>query len=83
MIDNPIYDEAYYVNLKNDIQTLIAEAAWPCVKGLWAYSMLTNLTGLYDQYMCHHYGYIEAEWNIEPARPDVGLVQTMAARCNP
>lgn len=73
---------------KTDVRLFaaMAEAAWPCVMGLWSYSMTTNLTGLYDQYMCHHYGskiQYEEEWNIEPARPDVGLVATMAAKCNP
>jgi len=37
-----------------------------------------------DQLECHAIGAPDkATWNLEPWRPDVGLVATMAARCNP
>ncbi|GAA1737853.1 hypothetical protein GCM10009809_36190 [Isoptericola hypogeus] len=37
-----------------------------------------------DQLACHAIGAPDkATWNLEPWRPDVGLLATMAARCNP
>lgn len=37
-----------------------------------------------DQLACHHLGARDkASWNLEPWRPDVGLLGTIAARCNP
>ncbi|MFI2704385.1 DUF2599 domain-containing protein [Cellulosimicrobium composti] len=37
-----------------------------------------------DQLVCHAVGAPgKATWNLEPWRPDVGLLDTMAARCNP
>lgn len=40
--------------------------------------------GMHDQLTCHQIGAPEKEsWNLEPWRPDVGLVQAMLARCNP
>jgi hypothetical protein len=40
--------------------------------------------GMYDQLVCHAIGAPDkARWNLEPWRPDVGLVAVMAARCNP
>lgn len=39
---------------------------------------------MHDQLTCHQVGAPDKEsWNLEPWRPDVGLVQTMLARCNP
>jgi len=40
--------------------------------------------GMHDQLVCHALGAPDkATWNLEPWRPDVGLVATLAARCNP
>lgn len=37
-----------------------------------------------DQLTCHHLGAPDkASWNLEPWRPDVGIIGTVAARCNP
>lgn len=37
-----------------------------------------------DQLECHAIGARDKDtWNLEPWRPDVGLVTTLAARCNP
>lgn len=37
-----------------------------------------------DQLVCHGVGARQkATWNLEPWRPDVGLVAVLAARCNP
>jgi len=37
-----------------------------------------------DQLVCHAVGAPDKPtWNLEPWRPDVGLIATMAARCNP
>lgn len=39
---------------------------------------------MHDQLLCHAVGAPDkATWNLEPWRPDVGLLATMAARCNP
>ncbi|WP_454041725.1 DUF2599 domain-containing protein [Cellulosimicrobium sp. Marseille-Q8652] len=40
--------------------------------------------GMHDQLVCHALGAPDkATWNLEPWRPDVGLVAVLAARCNP
>ncbi len=40
--------------------------------------------GVRDQLTCHVVGAPDkATWNLEPWRPDVGLLATLAARCNP
>lgn len=37
-----------------------------------------------DQFLCHALGAPDKRtWNLEPWRPDVGLVAVVAARCNP
>lgn len=37
-----------------------------------------------DQYDCHALGARDkASWNLEPWRPDVGVFEVLAARCNP
>ena len=39
---------------------------------------------MHDQLECHAIGAPDkATWNLEPWRPDVGLLAVMAARCNP
>ncbi|MFE9232233.1 DUF2599 domain-containing protein [Cellulosimicrobium funkei] len=39
---------------------------------------------MHDQLACHAVGAPDkATWNLEPWRPDVGLLATMSARCNP
>lgn len=39
---------------------------------------------VHDQLSCHQVGAPDKEsWNLEPWRPEVGLVQTLLARCNP
>ncbi|WP_263118200.1 DUF2599 domain-containing protein [Cellulomonas sp. RIT-PI-Y] len=39
---------------------------------------------MHDQLTCHQIGAPDKEsWNLEPWRPEVGLVQTLLARCNP
>ncbi|MDQ8041284.1 DUF2599 domain-containing protein [Cellulosimicrobium sp. XJ-DQ-B-000] len=39
---------------------------------------------MHDQLVCHAVGTPDkATWNLEPWRPDVGLLATMSARCNP
>lgn len=41
-------------------------------------------TGMRDQFLCHAVGAPDKEtWNLEPWRPDVGSLATLAARCNP
>lgn len=39
---------------------------------------------MHDQLVCHAVGAPDkTTWNLEPWRPDVGLLATMSARCNP
>ncbi len=39
---------------------------------------------MHDQLVCHGIGAVDKEtWNLEPWRPDIGLLALMAARCNP
>jgi hypothetical protein len=39
---------------------------------------------MHDQLVCHSIGAPDkATWNLEPWRPDVGLLQVLAERCNP
>ncbi len=41
-------------------------------------------TTMLDQLTCHAIGAPDkATWNLEPWRPDVGLMSVLAARCNP
>jgi hypothetical protein len=43
-----------------------------------------DTTTMRDQLVCHAVGAPDKPtWNLEPWRPDVGLLATMAARCNP
>lgn len=43
-----------------------------------------DTTVMHDQLVCHAVGAPDkAEWNLEPWRPDVGLVAVLAAACNP
>jgi hypothetical protein len=43
-----------------------------------------DIPTMHDQLVCHAVGAPDkATWNLEPWRPDVGLLATMAARCNP
>ncbi|MBL0887620.1 DUF2599 domain-containing protein [Myceligenerans indicum] len=44
----------------------------------------TDSDTMRDQLACHHLGAPDkATWNLEPWRPDVGMLGTIAARCNP
>ncbi|GAB4086994.1 hypothetical protein GCM10028784_36240 [Myceligenerans cantabricum] len=44
----------------------------------------TDSDTMRDQLACHHLGAPDkASWNLEPWRPDVGAIGTIAARCNP
>lgn len=39
---------------------------------------------MHDQLVCHALGAPDKDaWNLEPWRPDVGLLETLLARCNP
>jgi hypothetical protein len=39
---------------------------------------------MHDQLVCHGIGAPDkATWNLEPWRPDVGLLAVLAAGCNP
>jgi hypothetical protein len=43
-----------------------------------------DVPGMENQLVCHELGAADkATWNLEPGRPDVGLIATLAARCNP
>ncbi|HEY0218086.1 MAG TPA: DUF2599 domain-containing protein [Cellulomonas sp.] len=57
-------------------------------EGLWT-QLVTQVPeagtqAMHDQLTCHTIGAPDKEsWNLEPWRPDVGLLATLAARCNP
>lgn len=39
---------------------------------------------MYNQYACHaNFVFFKSNWNLEPTRPDVGYLTTVAAGCNP
>jgi len=58
-----------------------AEATW---SALVVEQPAANKPGIHDQLLCHAIGVPDKPtWNLEPWRPDVGLVATLAARCNP
>lgn len=72
----------------------VVPAAWARTGGLAAEEALwaqlvaqvpeAGTTGVRDQLTCHTIGAPDKEsWNLEPWRPDVGLLATLAARCNP
>jgi hypothetical protein len=43
-----------------------------------------DTNGMRDQFLCHAVGAPDKDtWNLEPWRPDVGSLATLAARCNP
>jgi hypothetical protein len=43
-----------------------------------------DTSGMHDQLICHSIGAAtKPTWDLEPWRPDVGLIATIAARCNP
>ena len=61
------------------------EAGWALV---WAELLAAHpevdTPAVHDQLVCHGIGAPDKEtWNLEPWRPDVGLLAVMAARCNP
>lgn len=59
-----------------------ADAGWRELQDF--YSLIRSDNGsLEDQYYCHYYARIEADWDIELGRPNVGLTRTIAALCNP
>ncbi|MGV8978955.1 MAG: DUF2599 domain-containing protein [Cellulomonas sp.] len=56
--------------------------------GVWAAVIAqepeADANGMHDQLLCHALGAPDkAAWNLEPWRPDVGSLATLAARCNP
>ncbi|MCL3863112.1 DUF2599 domain-containing protein [Actinotalea sp. K2] len=57
------------------------EAVWAEVAAL---DEETRGAAMYDQLLCHAIGAPDkASWNLEPWRPDVGILDTLASRCNP
>lgn len=58
-----------------------------CVTIAWNKQWNTNqYWSMYNQFMCHLYNPATSNkdyWNIEPHRPDVGIVQMYLKRCNP
>jgi hypothetical protein len=57
-------------------------------EGVWAQLVAlepeADSQAMHDQLTCHTIGAPDkASWNLEPWRPDVGLLATLAARCNP
>jgi hypothetical protein len=72
----------------------VVPAPWARSGGLAAEELLwaelvtavpeADAPGVRDQLTCHVIGAPDkASWNLEPWRPAVGLLETLAARCNP
>lgn len=62
---------------------ILASAGWSQAQARGGFS---STPSLYNQYICHPMSEIargKSTWNIEAARPDVGLARTIAAKCNP
>lgn len=63
----------------------VMEHGWPSVLELVGVTgPEANSDSMRNQFQCHVIGAPNKEtWNLEPWRPDVGLLKFMAARCNP
>lgn len=62
----------------------VMEYGWPSVLELIGTKSEANSDSMRNQFQCHAIGAPNKEtWNLEPWRPDVGLLKFMAARCNP
>lgn len=63
----------------------IALAAWDTVVNKFGGdAQWKNENGMKDQFMCHNnLASFKRPWNLEPDRPDVGMVDTVIAFCNP
>lgn len=60
------------------------EAVWSALGLRGELGADATAPGMRDQLECHAVGAPDKEsWNLEPWRPDVGLLATLAARCNP
>jgi hypothetical protein len=60
------------------------EAVWSALGERSDLGPDATAAGMRDQLECHALGAADKEsWNLEPWRPDVGLLATLAARCNP
>jgi outer membrane murein-binding lipoprotein Lpp len=41
-------------------------------------------SSMFNQFACHYYAaFWKSYWDLEPARPNVGFIATVGARCNP
>ncbi len=68
--------------------TWAREASAAAAEGLWtqlvAIEPEAGTSSMHDQLTCHTIGAPDkASWNLEPWRPDVGLLAVIAAYCNP
>lgn len=69
------------VALRGDASARNAETAW---REVVARVPAANRPGMFDQFRCHvAFAPRKAAWYLEPARPDVGYVDTVLAGCNP
>jgi hypothetical protein len=60
------------------------EAVWSALDRRDDLGADATAPGMRDQLECHALGAPDkASWNLEPWRPDAGLLATLAARCNP
>lgn len=70
------------------VQPTSSGRSGPPSDALWAELLrlapTADTPGVRDQLLCHAvFAADKAVWNLEPARPAVGLAETVAARCNP
>ncbi|MDT2011939.1 DUF2599 domain-containing protein [Carnobacterium divergens] len=62
-----------------------AQDAWSWVQRISSSHYLwSNTNGLKDQFYCHFlFAGFKNQFNLEPSRPNVGLIRTIASSCNP
>lgn len=68
-----------------EISTLKRLDAWNKLVDLHKYDeKWSNISGLQNQFDCHFdFAKTKGEWNLEPARKNVGYFSTIMASCNP
>ncbi|QAY71942.1 DUF2599 domain-containing protein [Xylanimonas protaetiae] len=91
----PALESATWGEREGGRSLIVVPAPWvrtsgdlAAVDALWAEVLAVHpdadTPGMEDQLVCHALGAPDKDtWNLEPWRPDVGLVAVLQARCNP
>ena len=81
--------DGWYLGTLSSLPNVVRDTSWYTVTTYFGMGLdFYNLQGMYEQYECHlHFAWPffmnEVDWNLEQWRPCVGLVDTVAASCNP